>query len=62
MRAEPCDIRLVECGERIHVGKEAQCLYDVTELCADGREMVLQIGHRLCGLGFDAAFDDAAIT
>lgn len=62
MRAEASHVRLIERGERIHVGKKAQCLYDIAEFGSDSGEMILQIGHRLSGLGFHAAFYDAAVT
>ena len=62
MRAEASHVRLVERGKRVHVGKKAQCLYDVAQFGSDSGEMILQIGHRLSGLGFHATFYDAAVT
>jgi hypothetical protein len=62
MRAEASHIRLIESSERVHVSKKAQCLYDVTQFGSDSGEMILQIGHRLSGLGFHATFYDAAVS
>ena len=62
MRAEASHVRLVESSERVHVGKKAQGLYNVAQFGSDSGEMILQIGHRLSGLGFHAAFYDAAVT
>ena len=62
MRAEASHVRLVESSERVHVGKKAQGLYDVAQFGSDSGEMILQIGHRLSGLGFHATFYDAAVT
>ena len=62
MRAETCHVRLVERGKRVHVSKKAQCLYDIAQFGSDSGEMILQIRHRLSGLGFDATFYDAAVT
>ncbi len=62
MRAEASHVRLIECGKRVHVSKKAQCLYDIAEFGSNSGEMILQIGHRLSGLGFHATFYDAAVT
>ena len=62
MRAEASHVRLIESSERVHVGKKAQGLYNVAQFGSDSGEMILQIGHRLSGLGFHATFYDAAVT
>ena len=62
MRAEASHVRLVESSERVHVGKKAQGLYNIAQFGSDSGEMILQIGHRLSGLGFHATFYDAAVT
>lgn len=62
MRAETRHVRLVESGERVHVGKKAQRLYDVAQFGADSGKMILQIRHRLSGLGLHTTFYDAAVT
>jgi hypothetical protein len=62
MRAEASHVRLIERGKRVHVSKKAQCLYDIAQFGSDSGEMILQISHRLSGLGFHTTFYDAAVT
>jgi len=62
MRAEASHVRLIKSGERIHVGKKAQGLHDVAQFGSDSGEMILQISHRLSGLGLHTTFYDAAVT
>ena len=62
MRAKASHVRLIESSERVHVSEKAQCLYDVAQFGSDSGEMILQIGHRLSGLGLHTTFYDAAVT
>jgi hypothetical protein len=62
MRAKASHVRLIESSERVHVSEKAQCLYDVAQFGSDSGEMILQIGHRLSGLGFHTTFYDAAVS
>jgi hypothetical protein len=62
MRAKASHVRLIESSERVHVSEKAQCLYDVAQFGSDSGEMILQIGHRLSGLGLHTTFNDAAVT
>ena len=39
MRAEPFDVRVVERGEGVHVGQEAQRFGDVGQVGTDARQL-----------------------
>ncbi len=58
MRTEAFDIRLIERREGVKVGEEAQRLHDITQRCADARQLQFQVGYRLSGLCLNATSDD----
>ena len=60
--AEAGDVGLVERGEGVHVGEEAQGLGDVGQRGTDAGELSLQVLDGLGGLGGDAAADERAVA
>jgi len=62
MRSKTGDIGLVECGERVHIGEEAERLRHIGELGTDACELRLKVGDCLCSLCLNTTCNETAVT
>lgn len=62
MRSETGHVRLVERGERIHIGEKAERLRNVGQFGADACKLRSQVCNCLCGLCLHAAVNEAAVA